>query len=90
MDKKMMSLWIHLVLIPKKTRNPGIVPLLILDSSCIQMMGSIVNRIQGLRIEVQHIPGGCTDLCQSVDVGVNHTIKKEMMEQWEVWMFEEA
>jgi hypothetical protein len=42
------------------------------------MMGSIVNRIQALGIEVQHIPGGCTYLYQPVDVGVNKPIKKEM------------
>ena len=51
------------------------------------MMGSIVNRIQSLGIEVQHIPGGCTWLCQPVDVGINRPIKKEMTEQWEKRMF---
>ena len=32
--------------------------------------------IQALGIEVQHIPDGCTYLCQSVDVGVNKPIEK--------------
>jgi hypothetical protein len=50
------------------------------------MMGSIVNHIQALGIEVQHIPGGCTYLYQPVDVGINRSIKKEMTEQWEEWM----
>ena len=49
-------------------------------------MGSVVNRIQSLGIEVQHIPAGCTYLCQPVDVGINRLIKKEMTDQWEEWM----
>jgi hypothetical protein len=50
------------------------------------MMGSIVNLIQALGIEVQHILGGCTYLCQPIDIGINRSIKKEMTEQWEEWM----
>jgi hypothetical protein len=88
MDANMMNLWIDLVLIPwKESRKPGVVPLLILDAYRVHMMGSIVNRIQSLGVEVQHIPGGCTWLCQPVDVGINRPIKKEMTEQWEKWMF---
>ena len=79
MDKAMMNVWIDLVLIPwRNTRDPNVVPLLVLDSYRVHMMGSIVNHIQALGIEVQHIPGGCTYLCQPVDVGINHSIKKEM------------
>ena len=88
MDANMMNLWIDLVLIPwKESRKPGVIPLLILDAYRVHMMGSIVNRIQSLGVEVQHIPGGCTWLCQPVDVGINRPIKKEMTEQWEKWMF---
>ncbi len=82
MDKKMMNLWIDLVrVLWKATGQPGIVPILILDSYCVHMMGSTVNRIQSLGIEVHHIPGGCTWLCQPVDVGIECPIKKEMTEQ---------
>ncbi len=89
MDEKMMNVWIDLVLVPwKDSRKPGVVPLLILDAYRVHMMGSIVNRIQSLGIEVHHIPGGCTWLCQPVDVGVNRPIKKEMTEQWEKWMLD--
>jgi hypothetical protein len=88
MDANMMNLWIELVLIPwKDSRKLGVVPFLLLDAYCVHMMGSTMNRIQLLGIEVQHIPGDCTWLCQPVDVGINHTIKKEMTEQWEKWMF---
>ncbi len=87
----MMNVWIDLVLIPwKNARDPDVVPLLVLDAYRVHMMGSIVNRIQALGIEVQHIPAGCTYLCQPVDVGINCSIKKEMTEQWEEWMINGA
>ena len=87
MDESMMHKWIDCVLIPwKESRNPNVIPVLILDAYRVHMMGSIVNRIQSLGIEVQHIPGGCTYLCQPVDVGINRPIKVEMTEQWEEWM----
>ncbi len=56
------------------SRELGAVPLLVLDAYRIHMMGSVVNRIQSLGIEVQHIPAGCTYLCQPVDVGINDPI----------------
>ena len=89
MDEAMMHKWIDAVLIPwRQARDPDVVPLLILDAYRVHMMGSIVNRIQSLGIEVQHIPAGCTYLCQPVDMGINRPIKKEMMEQWEDWMYD--
>ena len=88
MDKKMMHKWIDDVLIPwKQTRNPIVMPLLILNAYRVHMMGSIVNQIHCLGIEVQHIPAGCTYLCQPVNIGINHPIKKAMMKQWEDWMY---
>ena len=51
-------------------------------------MGTIINRIQSLGIKVVHIPPRWMHLCQPVDVGVNHPIKKAMTEQWEDWMTE--
>jgi len=82
MDKAMMHKWIDAVLIPwRQTRDPDVVPLLICDAYCVHMMGSVVNRIQSLGIEVQHVSAGCTNLCQPVDVGINCPIKKEIMEQ---------
>ena len=60
--------------------------MLILDAYRVHVMGSLVNRIQSLGIEVQHIPAGCTYLCQPVDVGIDHPIKEEMTDQWEKWM----
>jgi hypothetical protein len=89
MDEDAMNKWIDLVLIPwKNTKAPGIVPTLILDAYRVHMMGSIVNRIQSLGIEVIHIPAGCTYLCQPVDVGINKSIKTGMREKWEDWMID--
>ena len=49
MDEKIMHKWIDDVLIPwKQSRNPDIVPLLVLDAYRVHMMGSILNRIQSL------------------------------------------
>ncbi len=54
------------------------------------MMGSIVEDIQALGVEVLCIPGGCTYLCQPIDVGVNRPIKHAMAEQWEDWIDSEG
>jgi hypothetical protein len=87
MDESMMAVWIEQVLSPwKDTLPPNAVPLLILDSFRVHMMGRIVTKIQSLGIEVQHIPGGCTYLCQPIDVGVNKPIKNKVAEQWEDWV----
>jgi hypothetical protein len=89
MDKTMMNFWIDQVLMLwYNMKNQAIFPLLTRDAYWAHMMGSIVNCIQSLGIEVQHIPSGCTYLCQPVDVGVNHPIKKAMSEQLENWMLE--
>jgi hypothetical protein len=51
------------------------------------MVGSIVNRIQELGIEVQHIPGGCRHLCQPNDVGLNRPIKRRLPNNWRIGCF---
>jgi hypothetical protein len=54
------------------------------------MMASVVQMIQELGVEVQHIPGGCTSLCQPVDVGFNKPFKNRMRRQWHNWMIAEG
>ena len=56
----------------------GIVPLLLLDSYRCHVMASVVNEIQDLGVEVEHIPGSCMYLCQLVDIGINKPYKKHM------------
>ena len=53
-------------------------------------MASVVQMIQELGVEVQHIPGGCTSLCQPVDVGFNKPFKDRMRRQWLNWMIAEG
>ena len=84
-----MHTWIDRVLVPwKNTKAPGVVPILILDAYCVHMMGTIMNCIQFLGIEVIHIPAGCMYLCQHVDVGINKSIKTMMRGKWEDWMLD--
>ena len=54
------------------------------------MMASVVTKIQELGIEVKHIPGGCTSLCQPVDVGFNKPFKDRVRRQWVSWMIAEG
>jgi DDE superfamily endonuclease len=91
MDESVMLLWVERVLKPYVSESPDhIVPLLFLDSYRCHMMDSVVQQIQDLGVEVEHIPGGCTGLCQPVDVGVNKPFKNRIRAQWESWMLEEG
>ena len=54
------------------------------------MMALVVTKIQELGIEVKRIPGGCTSLCQPVDVGFNKPFKDRVRRQWVSWMIAEG
>jgi hypothetical protein len=91
MDEGAMLLWVDKILKPYiETAPEGIVPLLFLDSYHCHMMGSVVQKIQDLGVEVEHIPGGCTSLCQPIDVGVNKPFKSRTRNLWEDWMIDEG
>jgi transposase-like protein len=91
MDEDVMIAWVNKILKPYVESAPdGIIPLLLLDSYRCHMMGSVVKCIQEIGCEVQHIPGGCTSLCQPVDVGVNKPFKNKLKERWESWMIAEG
>ena len=66
---------------------PVIVPILFLDSFTVHKMGSVVNAIQALGVEVDFIPPGCTGMVQPVDVGYNKPFKAKLREQYRNWMF---
>jgi hypothetical protein len=38
-------------------------PIIILDAYLVHQMGSVVNHIQSMEIEIVHILAGCTYLC---------------------------
>ncbi len=49
-------------------------------------MVSVVYKIQELGVEVKHIPGECTSLCQLIDVGFNKPFKSHIQKVWIKWM----
>ncbi len=51
---------------------------------------SVVQKIQELGVEVKHIPGGCTSLCQPVDVGFNKPFKDHLWRLWTSRMISEG
>ena len=46
----------------------------------------LVSRIVELGVKVIHITGGCTGLCQPLDVGVNQSFKARCRWMWEEWL----
>jgi hypothetical protein len=87
MDERVMLAWVEEVLAPYAATAPeDIILLLILGSYRCHMMASVVSKIQELGVEVKHIPGGCTSLCQPVDVGFNKPFKSHIQKMWINWM----
>jgi hypothetical protein len=67
MDESKTNEGIDVVLWPWKehrdtNNSPVEPPLIILDAYCVHQMGSVVNHIQSMGIEVVHIPAGCAYL----------------------------
>ena len=54
------------------------------------MMASVIHSIQDLGVEVEHILGGCTALCQPLDVGLNKPLKVHIHRNWNEWMVGEG
>ena len=91
MDEAVMLVWVEEPLKAYIEQAPdGIIPLLILDSYQCHMMALVVNQIQEMGMEVIHIPGGCTGLCQPVDVGFNKPFKDRLRDLWINWMIDEG
>jgi hypothetical protein len=91
MDEAVMLAWVDDILQPYvETALDDVIPLLILDSYQCHMMGSVVQRIQELGVEVKHILGGCTSLCQPVDIDFNRPFKDRLRKLWITWMISEG
>jgi hypothetical protein len=91
MDEEVMITWVNKVLAPYVATAPDhVVPILILDMYRCHIIALVVQMIQELGGEVQHIPGGCTSLCQPVDVGFNKPFKDQIQRQWFNWMIAEG
>ena len=94
MYKVVMLQWVEQVLKPYilvvfRYCSSFLLDSFLLDSYKCHMMASVVTHINELGVKVQHIPGGCTGLCQPVDIGVTKPLKYELRNQWESWMIEE-
>ena len=94
MDETCMIMWVDVneVLAPHVAMAPeGSVPLLALDSYRCHMLASIMNRNPDLGVKVEHIPWGCTSLCQPLDVGINkQPLKYHIRWMWNECMIEEG
>jgi hypothetical protein len=91
MDERCMLIWVEKILGPYLMVNPpppGIQPVILLDAYCCHMIALVVNKISNLGIKVIRIPGGCTGLCQPLDIGVNKPLKQRICHLWEEWMME--
>ncbi len=89
MDERCMLMWINEILSPYLVANPpppGIQPIILLNSYRCHMMALVANKIFDSGIKVIHIPGGCTALCQPLDIGVNKPFKQCIRHLWEEWM----
>ena len=83
MDECVMRSWIQLVLKPYVEQAPPCVqPVLFLDSFRCHMMASVVNDIQDLGVQIKTIPGGCTGLCQPIDIGIGKPLKSRAQHLW--------
>jgi hypothetical protein len=90
MDEQCMMLWVDQILGPYLALNlppPGILPV-ILDAYRCHMMAPVISKISKLRIEMIHIPRGCTGLCQPLNVGKNKPFKHRVRDLWEEWMMD--
>ena len=89
-----MLKWVEeLVLKPYVDKNVpnNIQPLLLLDSYRCHTMASVAAEIADLGVEVKIIPGGCTGMCQPIDVGIGKLLKTICRHPlWEEWMVKEV
>jgi hypothetical protein len=86
-NKQIMLDWVEHVLAPYIAMvPPGIVPILLLDQFRVHKMGSIINAIQALDVQVEFIPAGCTRLVQPVNIGYNKSFKCKIRNEFLAWM----
>ena len=71
MDTEVTNLWIRDVLQPYLAEAPpGVHPVILLDSYRCHVMPEVVQAIENMGCQVEHIPPGCTPLCQPIDMEV--------------------
>jgi DDE superfamily endonuclease. len=83
MDERLMLQWVEDVLRPWAEEAPDdIVPFLLLDSYQCHMTDAVKHLLNQIGVEYLYNPGGCTRLCQPVDVGINKPFKDRMTRKW--------
>ncbi len=86
-DETTMLDWVNKVLKPYVATAPVvIIPILFLDSFKVHLLGSIADAIQGLGVELEIIPPGCTGLVQPIDIGINKPFKANMRKIYTEWL----
>jgi len=91
MDEGIVLAWIEKIIKPYLQTVPfGVEPILLLDSYRCHMMGSVVNALQDLGVQVEHIPGGCTGLCQPIDVGIGKPLKNRVRDFQQNWLISQG
>jgi hypothetical protein len=91
MDERVMFEWMEKVLYPHVIQAPlGVRPILLLDSYRCHVMESVLSAIESIGVQVEIIPGGCTGMCQPIDVGVGKPLKDRVRNFWEDWMLNEG
>jgi hypothetical protein len=89
-DEATMLDWVDGVLKPYVATAPvGIIPILFLDSFKVHLLGSVADAIQGLGVELEIIPPGCTGLVQPLDVGINKPFKANMRKIYTEWLLDQ-
>jgi hypothetical protein len=89
MDEQCMLVWVEEIFALYLLANPlppGIQPVILLDGYQCHMMQLVVSKVAVLGVEVIHIPGGCTGLCQPLDVDINKLFKHHCHLLWKDWM----
>jgi transposase-like protein len=89
-DEATMLDWVDDVLKPYVATAPvGIIPIMFLDSFKVHLLGSVADAIQGLGVELEIIPPGCTGLVQPIDVGINKPFKANMRKIYTEWLLKQ-
>ena len=89
-DEANMGRWIDEVLVPYlQEKAAGVPVLLFLDQFEAHKTTKTRAKLDGIGVQLQLIPGGCTGLLQPVDVGIGKPFKDRVRKNWFDWMIEQ-
>jgi hypothetical protein len=86
-DKENMNDWVDGVLVPHLQQKAAGTPVfLFLDQFSAHDSAPFRARMEAIGVQLRLIPGGCTWLCQPIDVGIGKPFKDRLRENWWDWM----